>query len=208
MKIFRFTEIRKARMYRLDPARGRGAYRDRHDTRAGRRWTQVSSARRRSRRAGNRERGAPRKTSDEMCVRRNRVVPAPERLAPSWCGDALRPTGRAHRTRPQQRRGQQCIAPREERDIGRSNHRAGKAGMSRLPPYAAVHPFLPCHPHGGPRVPAGSRPSLRPLSIEGEAERATQSSGETRRESAKPCLATTATPSSSGLTGDPVFQKQ
>ena len=76
-KIFHFTEIRKSRMHRLDPARGRGAYRDRHETRAGRRWTQVSSARSRSRRAGNRERGAPRTASGEMCVRRNRVVPAP-----------------------------------------------------------------------------------------------------------------------------------
>jgi len=46
--------------------------------------------------------------------------------------------------------------------------------------------FLTTISHSGPRVPAGSRSSLRPLSIEGEATK--QSSGETRREDAKVCL--------------------
>ena len=73
--------------------------------------------------------------------------------------------------------------------------------MSRLLLYAAVHPLLLCHPHGGPRVPAGSRSSLRPLSIEGEAERTTQSSGEMRRESDESCLHPPIPPSSPGLTG-------
>src|SRR6478609_8095661 len=40
--------------------------------------------------------------------------------------------------------------------------------------------------HSGPRVPAGTRSSLRPLSFEGEATK--QSSGEMRREDAKVCL--------------------
>ena len=82
-----------------------------------------------------------------------------------------------------------------------SNHCAGKAGMSRLLLYAAVHPVFCANRARGPRVPAGSRSSLRPLSIEGEAERTTQSSGETSRESAKLCLPTTPTPSSPGSTG-------
>jgi hypothetical protein len=43
-----------------------------------------------------------------------------------------------------------------------------------------------CFSRSGPRVPAGTRPSLRPLGQEGEATK--QSSGETRREDAKLCL--------------------
>jgi hypothetical protein len=31
LKIFHFTEVRKRRMYRGNPAQGRGAYRDRHE---------------------------------------------------------------------------------------------------------------------------------------------------------------------------------
>ncbi|HEV2156445.1 MAG TPA: hypothetical protein VGR99_18935, partial [Bradyrhizobium sp.] len=45
VKIFHFTEIRKRRIHCRNPAQGRGAYRDRHDTRAGRRWTWAASAR-------------------------------------------------------------------------------------------------------------------------------------------------------------------
>jgi hypothetical protein len=52
--------------------------------------------------------------------------------------------------------------------------------------YAAVR--FPCatFSRSGPRVPAGTRPSLRPLGFEGGMTR--QSSGETRREDAKACL--------------------
>src|SRR6186713_2958371 len=46
---------------------------------------------------------------------------------------------------------------------------------------SAIYPW-----HGGPWEPAGSRSSLRPLSIEGEATK--QSSGEMSREDAKVCL--------------------
>jgi len=52
--------------------------------------------------------------------------------------------------------------------------------------YAAVQIFLIVTSHSGPRVPAGTRSSLRLLSSEGEATR--QSSGEMRREDAKACL--------------------
>ena len=58
--------------------------------------------------------------------------------------------------------------------------------MSWLHLYAAVQLLVTQDSHSGPRVPAGSRPSLRPLSIEGDAT--TQSSGEMSRESAKVCL--------------------
>jgi hypothetical protein len=50
--------------------------------------------------------------------------------------------------------------------------------------YAAVR-FPSLHSHSGPRMPAGIRPSLRPLGQEGE--EATQSSGEMSREDAKVC---------------------
>src|SRR4051812_14153562 len=45
-RIFHFTEIRKSRMCRGNPAQGRGAYRDRHERGPGGRWTWVTSARR------------------------------------------------------------------------------------------------------------------------------------------------------------------
>src|SRR5436305_4076958 len=46
--------------------------------------------------------------------------------------------------------------------------------------------FLTATSHSGPRVPAGTRSSPRPLSFEGKATK--QSSGETCREDAKACL--------------------
>ena len=58
--------------------------------------------------------------------------------------------------------------------------------MSWLHLYAAVQLLVTQDSHSGPRVPAGARPSLRPLGFEGEAIK--QSSGEMRREDDKPCL--------------------
>src|SRR3954464_3869700 len=52
--------------------------------------------------------------------------------------------------------------------------------------YAAVRFSCVCFSRSGPRVPAGTRPSLRPLGFEGGVTK--QSSGETRREDAKACL--------------------
>ena len=52
--------------------------------------------------------------------------------------------------------------------------------------YAAVRFSCVCFSRSGPRVPAGTRPSLRPLGQEGEATK--QSSGEISREAAKLCL--------------------
>jgi hypothetical protein len=62
-----------------------------------------------------------------VSVRQNRVVLAPAAGVKS-CGDALRPTGRSHQ-RSARQRGQQSSSPRGDRDISRSNHCAGKAGM-------------------------------------------------------------------------------
>ena len=82
-KTFYFTEIRKSRMCRLDPAQGRGAYRDRHERGPG------GGGRRSHRRggfcrAGNRERS---RRAHDRCdrVRQNRVV-----LAPAGWRQALR----------------------------------------------------------------------------------------------------------------------
>ncbi|MGY4287755.1 hypothetical protein ACVWXO_006975 [Bradyrhizobium sp. LM2.7] len=58
--------------------------------------------------------------------------------------------------------------------------------MSWLHLYAAVQVLIAQLSHSGPRVPAGTRSSLRSLSFEGEATK--QSSGETSREDAKLCL--------------------
>src|SRR3954469_506208 len=52
--------------------------------------------------------------------------------------------------------------------------------------YAAVPFSCVCFSRSGPRVPAGTRTSLRPLGFEGGVTK--QSSGETRREDAKACL--------------------
>src|SRR3954463_11306146 len=52
--------------------------------------------------------------------------------------------------------------------------------------YAAVRFSCVCFSRSAPRVPAGTRPSLRPLGFEGGMTK--QSSGETRREDAKACL--------------------
>jgi hypothetical protein len=51
--------------------------------------------------------------------------------------------------------------------------------------YAAVRFSCVCFSRSGPRVPAGTRPSLRPLGYEGGVTK--QSSGETRRENEKSC---------------------
>ena len=52
--------------------------------------------------------------------------------------------------------------------------------------YAAVRFSCVCFSRSGPRVPAGTRPSLRPLGQEGGVTK--QSSGEISRENAKACL--------------------
>jgi hypothetical protein len=65
-------------------------------------------------------------------VRQNRVVLAPEAGAKS-CGGVAGSTGQAHQ-RSARRRWQQSASHRGERDISRSNHCAGKAGLSPASP--------------------------------------------------------------------------
>ena len=86
-RIFHFTEIRKSRMCRGNPAQGRGAYRDRHERGpdGGGRWSH------------RREGFAGRATVSESVahttgvigVRRNRVVLTPGVCASSVCGDVV-----------------------------------------------------------------------------------------------------------------------
>ncbi len=66
-----------------------------------------------------------------------------------------------------------------------SDHCAGKA-VCLASPVCRCAVFLRVLSHSGPWVPAGTRPSLRPLSLGGR--RTEQSSGEMRREDAKVCL--------------------
>ena len=66
-----------------------------------------------------------------------------------------------------------------------SNHCAGKA-VCLASPVCRCAVFFALHARSGPWVPAGTRPSLRPLGQEGGAMK--QSSGEMRRENAKACL--------------------
>ncbi len=180
-KIFRFTEIRKRRRYCGNPAQRRGAYRDRHERGSGR-GGRGSHRRDQLRRAGNRER-RPRATTGVACVRQNRVVLAPGVCAPSvavmWRPDRARASVICKATG--------AIVHRSPRRVQHkpSNHCAGKAGMSWLHLYAAVQLLTTQNSHSGPRVPAGSRSSLRPLSFEGEASK--QNSGEMRREDAMVC---------------------
>jgi len=89
-KIFHFTEIRKRRMHRLNPAQGRGAYRDRHERGPGGGGRQ-SHRREGFRKAGNRER---RRRAHDRCDRRTAKSCGPDArgLCVKCCGDvAARP---------------------------------------------------------------------------------------------------------------------
>ncbi len=120
------------------PARGRGAYRDRHDTRAGRRWTQATSARRRSQ--GGAAVSDTRRAHDR-CDRRTAKScrPGARGLCAKSCGDVRCPTGRAHQPSAG-RRG--AIV---HRSPGRARHkpfqplRRERPGCLRLPCFPAVH---------------------------------------------------------------------
>ena len=119
----------------------------------------------------------------EPCVRQNRVVLA--------VVATVKPLRRRHLRQPARCR---CISRRRGRPKG--TRLPGEHGISRptiaqgrpsdwLHLYAAVRFSCVCFSRSGPRVPAGTRPSLRPLGQEGEATK--QSSGEMRRENERPC---------------------
>jgi len=73
--------------------------------------------------------------------------------------------------------------------------------MSRLLLYAAVHPVFCANRARWPRVPAGSRSSLRPLSFEGSRRRKWRTARARQAARARNCACQPPTPSSPGLTG-------
>src|SRR3954467_8644012 len=120
-----------------------------------------------------------------MRVRQNRVVLA--------VVATVKFSRRCVRAQP----GRQHHPIREAREARRKVRLPGEHGISRptiaqgrpsdwLHLYAAVRFSCVCFSRSGPRVPAGARPSLRPLGQEGEATK--QSSGAISREAAKLCL--------------------
>ena len=139
----------------------RGAYRDRHETWDGLRWTLVTSARKVSQGGKTVSDPPVAHTTDVTCVRQNRVV-----LTPGACASSLAVMWRSDRTRA----SVICKATGAivHRSPGRarhkpSNHCAGKAGLSRLTCMPLCSFLTRRFSHSGPRVPAGTRSSLRPL---------------------------------------------
>src|SRR3954471_24015478 len=109
----------------------------------------------------------------------------PSLLRSSFCGGVCEPN-----------RADSIIQIREAREAKRKVRLPGEHGISRptiaqgrpsdwLHLYAAVRFFCATSSRSGPRVPAGTRPSLRPLGLEGGMTR--QSSGETRHENENSC---------------------
>jgi len=117
-------------------------------------------------------------------VRSNRVV-----LTPGVCASSVAVMWQPNRVRsishPQGDGGNSASLPGESTIYAvKPLRREGRDVLA--PPVCRCADSLKAISHSGPRVPAGSRSSLRPLSIEGETTR--QSSGEMRREDAKACL--------------------
>ena len=121
------------------------------------------------------------------CVRQNRVVLAVVATVKSFAKVRASPTGKTASSK---------FAGRgEARRNGRlpGDHGISRPAIAQGRPsdrrhlYAAVRSFCGASSRSGPRVPAGTRSSLRPLGSEGGATE--QSSGETRRENEKACLA-------------------
>jgi hypothetical protein len=124
------------------------------------------------------------RTTGVIRVRQNRVVLAPGVCAPSlvvMC--AARPGARV--SHPQGDGGNSASLPGESTTYAVPTTAQGRPGC---PGYTCMPlcRFITATSHSGPRVPAGSRSTLRPLSCEGEATK--QSSGEMSREDAKVCL--------------------
>ncbi|EJN10983.1 hypothetical protein PMI42_05706 [Bradyrhizobium sp. YR681] len=102
-KIFHFTEIRKRRMCRRNPAQGRGAYRDRHERGPGG-GGRGSHRREKLRRAGNRER--KRRAHDRCDLRTAKSCgPGARGLCAKSCGDVAAQPG-PQRQSSARRRGQ------------------------------------------------------------------------------------------------------
>jgi len=135
-------------------------------------------------RAGNREQS---RRAHDRCDRRTAKSCGPDARGSGVksCGDAAAQPGSQHQSSAR-RRGNSATLPRRVRHKPFQPLRREGRDVSGCPVlrYAAAHAVCPWH--SGPREPTGSRPSLRPCSIEGKATK--QSSGEMSREDAKPCL--------------------
>ena len=167
--------------YRKPSQPGRGAHRDRHDTRDGTWWTRVASARGWLQGGSHREQLTRAHTTGALSVRQNRVV-----LAPGVCAPSVAVMWRPNRVRASAIR--KATGAIVHRSPGRarhkpSNHCAGKAGCLASP-VCRCAAVLAHASHSGPRVPAGTRPSLRPRRFRGRQR--PQSSGGIRRENGKP----------------------
>ncbi len=117
-----------------------------------------------------------------MRGRISRVVLVPGMLAPSPA-EAFHPTGVSRIESAEVTGATEHRLPGESTKDTVPTIRAGKAGMFRHHLWSTPCAFFL---HAGSWVPAGARPSLRPLFQEGEESK--QSSGETRRENTKVCL--------------------
>ncbi|MGY4508638.1 hypothetical protein ACVIN2_002092 [Bradyrhizobium sp. USDA 3650] len=208
-KIFRFTEIRFWRMCRPSRLILEGRSCGRHVREPGLRWTrQRSGARSRAGRIALREPKASFRRAALLGLSRLQVSGSVDRAgktAAKWravrtakpCGPGRRCYGQAVAEVCASPTGRTASLIRGAREARRKVRLPGEHGISRptiaqgrpsdwLHLYAAVRFSCVCFSRSGPRVPAGTRPSLRPLGQEGGVTK--QSSGETRREDVKLCL--------------------
>jgi hypothetical protein len=117
-------------------------------------------------------------------VRQNRVVLAVVATVKPFAEVSASPTGRTASSIRGRGRPEGIRLPGEH-GISRQPIAQGRPS-DWLHLYAAVRSFCVCFSRSRPWVPAGTRPSLRPLGQEGGEIK--QSSGEMRREGAKACL--------------------
>jgi hypothetical protein len=162
----------------------KGAYRDRHDTRAGMRWTRAASAREASQGGSLRER--VRRVHDRRSSRTAKACgPGARSLCVKSCGGAATRPGSLHQ-RSAGRRWQECIAHRGERAISRKPIAQGRPGCLGCPvvfPLCFIAHSCAQRAMGASRHPVFPAPSFRT-----EGEEIKQSSGKSRRENAKSCL--------------------
>ena len=161
MQIILFIRISDYRI--TDPSRPgpRGASRSSR-TRGGTWWTRAASARRALQGGLSRERSPARTRPAQPAYGKIVWSRRPEAGAKS-CGDVARPTGR-QRQPSARRRGQECIAPRRERDISRqttAQGRPGCSGFTCMPLCSLFRTRIAQWTAGASRRPAFPAPSAR-----------------------------------------------
>ena len=143
----------------------RGAYRDRHDTRTGMRWTRAALARRAVAGRLHAVSEGLARNDHAARARQNRAVLAPAAGVKS-CGGAAGPTGPVSPAIRKATVATELGSPGRTRHKP-SNHCAGKAGRFRLR-LCFLCASLRIGSAQRPWVPAGTRSSLPPLHGEGE----------------------------------------